>query len=93
MLPRVLRSEHAVDPHCDDGSGNRGHCVEVGGLMEGIEERQQEKTRQPAADRAGHDLGHHEPAPSATAVPVCKVSLAVRAGRHFSGYIGRSGSR
>jgi hypothetical protein len=61
--------------------------------MEGIEKRKQEETREAATDCAGHDLRHDEPAPPGTAVPVCKVSLAVGAGRHFSGCIGRSGSR
>jgi hypothetical protein len=81
-----LRAEDPVDADGDQRAGDNGNRVEVGGLVERIEEGEEEQTGNAAGDRARSEFDDNESAaPLWTSVPICKVALAVGTSRHLMG--------
>lgn len=77
-----LRPQDSIDPDRHHRAGDNRDGVEIGRLIEGIEGREEEQTGEAAADGARGDFREHQTAAPATAVPICKVTLAVGTGRH-----------
>lgn len=77
-----LRPQDSVDPDRHHRTGDNRDGVEIGRLIERIEGREEEQTGEAAADGAGGDFRDDQSAATATAVPICKVTLAVGTGRH-----------
>src|SRR5436190_5700034 len=78
----VLVSEDAVDADSDHGTADDGRGVHVGCLAAGIKGREEKQAGQAACDAACDDFRDDVSAAPGTAVPVCKVALAVRTCRH-----------
>jgi pyruvate/2-oxoglutarate dehydrogenase complex dihydrolipoamide acyltransferase (E2) component len=75
-------TDEAVDPDGDERTGRHGDAVHVGDLAAWIEGGKQEQAAEAPGDRGGDDFEDNEDAATRTTVSVCKVTLAVRTGRH-----------
>ena len=80
-------------PDGDEGAQRHRDRVQIGRLTSGIERRQQEQASQRTCKRRRDDLRDDISAAPGTAMPVCKVALAVGTSRHESGKVASIGPR